>query len=214
MDVNIQWAGQNFELLADRALFWREKATLILSDVHLGKAHVFQTFGVPVPAAVHMDDLLRFENQLAARETERVFVLGDFLHSHLAPLPDLRERFSQLRAKFKTRWHLALGNHERLARKKLEAWKFDEIAPDFCEDGIIFSHDERPGEGFVISGHVHPVIKFGRGRDRFRLPCFAVGPSHLLLPSFGNFTGGFEINPRPEQKIFAIGDGKVFALKD
>lgn len=43
MGVDLTWQGQNWTLLPDRALFWKEQQTLILSDLHLGKAQDFQS---------------------------------------------------------------------------------------------------------------------------------------------------------------------------
>lgn len=210
--MKVEWAGQRFRLLPEKAVFWIEKSTLIFSDVHLGKAHDFQAAGIAIPAAVHDEDFQRMNKLLRALQPTRVMILGDFVHSHRTELPDLIETFHSLQREFDAEWILALGNHDLRAQEKLRAWGFDQIVREVVEDGIVFSHD--PGDDALVamSGHVHPVIKLGSGRDRLRLPCFVVGENRLLLPSFGDFTGGFEIKPGKTDRIFVIGDGKVHDL--
>lgn len=210
--MNISWGGQNFELIADRALFWTEKSTLLFSDVHLGKAHDFQSAGIPIPASVHKEDLSRIEQLLTKYKPSRVMILGDFVHSHRTELDDLVAAFRALVKEFPAEWVLALGNHDWSAREKLRAWDFDLIAKEIVEDGICFSHDPPKDSALAISGHVHPVIKLGNGRDRMRLPCFVVNDERILLPSFGSFTGGFEITPKKKDRIFVASHNQIVSI--
>lgn len=210
MDLELNWQGQNWSLLPDRALFWKERETLILSDLHLGKAQDFQAAGIPVPSTIHYEDLSRLAELLSQHQPKRVFILGDLIHSNRNEHQELRAAFRKLHGNAK--WILALGNHDLRAQKKLQAWGFDEIINDILEAGIIFCHDESSCDGPSINGHVHPVIKVGNARDRLRLPCFVVGQKRMLLPSFGAFTGGFEITPRAKEKIFALTGDAVFEI--
>ena len=43
------FGGHAFEPLAERALHWPARRTIILSDLHVGKAAVFRARGLPVP---------------------------------------------------------------------------------------------------------------------------------------------------------------------
>lgn len=210
--MTINWAGQTFELCADKALFWRERKTLIFSDVHLGKAHDFQAAGIPVPASVHDDDLGRIAALVQAHAPKRVLILGDFVHSHGTNLDDLISAFRLTREGSGAQWILALGNHDYRAKDKLLAWGFDAILAELEEEGILFSHDPSKDAPFAISGHVHPVIKLGAGRDRMRLPCFVVNDRRIILPSFGSFTGGFEIKPRKQDRIYVAAHDKIVDL--
>lgn len=210
MGLILPWNGQTFHLLPDRALFWKEREALILSDLHLGKAQDFQSVGIPVPSSIHYEDLWRLENLLHRCLPRRVLILGDFVHSNKFDHPELAAEFRRIRGA--ARWTLALGNHDRFATKKLEAWQFDEIVGDVTEDGIVFCHDESSCKGPSVNGHVHPVIKIGSARERLRLPCFVVGPKRLLLPSFGAFTGGFEIKPRSNERVFAATGDEVVEI--
>lgn len=210
--MNIAWGGQNFELIADRALMWLEKSTLIFSDVHLGKAHDFQAAGIAIPATVHIEDLERIAKLLRNHKPARVMILGDFVHSHRTELDDLILAFRALILKAKSEWILVLGNHDLAAREKLRGWNFDMIAKEIIEDGITFTHDPEKHALLAISGHVHPVVRLGHGRDRMRLPCFVVNETRILLPSFGSFTGGFEIKPKPKDRIFVASHNQIVSL--
>lgn len=207
MGLKVHWQNQDWLLLPQRALLWENRRTLILSDLHLGKAQDFQAAGIPIPNSVHFEDLGRLERLLNEHRPDQVLILGDFVHSNRNDHPELAAEFARLRGD--ARFVLALGNHDVRARRRLEAWKFDDIVGDIQIDGITFCHDERSCGGASVNGHVHPVVKLGRGRDRLRLPCFVAGPKRLLLPSFGAFTGGFEITRRPGEKVFAVADDSV-----
>jgi DNA ligase-associated metallophosphoesterase len=211
-DVKISWAGQNFELIADRALFWIERATLIFSDVHLGKAHDFQAAGIPIPSSVHDEDLGRIAALVETYAPKRVLILGDFVHSHATELNDLITVFKRIKAASGAEWILALGNHDWRAKDKLLNWGFDAIVIEVEEDGIVLSHDPEKSAAHSIGGHVHPVVKLGSGRDRMRLPCFVVNEKRIVLPSFGSFTGGFEIKPRPKDRIYVASHETIVSL--
>jgi len=48
--AEIIFGTESLILLADRALHWPKRKTLVLADVHLGKDATFRAAGLPVPA--------------------------------------------------------------------------------------------------------------------------------------------------------------------
>ena len=70
---------------------------------------------------------------------------------------------------------------------------------------------EEKDADFQICGHVHPCVKIGDGRDKLRLPCFALKSKLLLLPSFGELTGGYELLPQ-EWETFVLCLGNEVSL--
>ena len=208
--MTVDWAGSSWELLTERALYWPSRSTLILSDLHLGKAEHFQAAGIPVPSAIHHEDLARLGSLVETLKAERVFVLGDFVHSNRESHDDLAEAFQRIRGG--ARWILALGNHDWHGRERLSVWRFDEIVREIEKDGIVFCHDESKLAGPRICGHIHPAVLLGQGRDRVRLPCFVFGKDRLLLPAFGAFTGGYNIEAKRSERVFAVADEGIFAL--
>jgi len=51
--------NNTFLLSADRCIFWEDKKTLILSDLHLGKTGHFRKSGIAIPQAVFKEDMQR-----------------------------------------------------------------------------------------------------------------------------------------------------------
>jgi metallophosphoesterase superfamily enzyme len=65
----------------------------------------------------------------------------------------------------------------------------------------------------VLAGHLHPTaVLYGGGRDALRMPCFVAEPGLLVLPAFGEFTGGHAVPAAPGRQRFAVGAGRVWAL--
>ncbi|MFY7695547.1 MAG: metallophosphoesterase, partial [Cyanobium sp.] len=108
-----QWRGHVLELLAQRAVWDPERKLLFVADLHLGKAEVFQGFGVPLPSdgdGATLNPLLGLVHELQPRE---VMVLGDLIHSRLGLTADLRQKIAALPALMKCPLRLIGGNHER-----------------------------------------------------------------------------------------------------
>jgi uncharacterized protein len=101
------------------------------------------------------------------------------------------------------------GNHDRHAGDPPDSL---DIA---CVDGpcaprAAAQRTSRPapsGAALQVCGHLHPTTRLaGRGGDRVRLPCFVLGPQHLILPAFSSFTGAGAWVPRlGEQRLLHRG---------
>jgi len=106
------------------------------------------------------------------------------------------------------------GNHDRgIAR----GWRGSidwidsaHFVPPFC-----FVHDSAKGactgtDAFLMSGHIHPVIKLRGLRKRAaRAAVFWLRPEGLVLPSFGLFTGGQLICPSQGEQVFVVSPDNV-----
>ncbi|MCC5862800.1 MAG: hypothetical protein JJT93_12945, partial [Gammaproteobacteria bacterium] len=91
---------------------------------------------------------------------------------------------------------------------------------EWCEDdlregGFAFRHEPAVvPDAFVLAGHVHPAYRLGTaGRDRLRLPVFWQRPGCLVLPAFGSFTGGWNLRPAREDRLYGIGPDAVIPLQ-
>ena len=66
---------------------------------------------------------------------------------------------------------------------------------------------------YNLSGHLHPGVNLrGKARQSVTLPCFYFGEQAGLLPAFGTFTGIARIQPKKNDKVFAIVEDKVIAV--
>ena len=79
--------GQALTLLPEKAAFLAESRTLLLADVHIGKAVSFRSFGVPVPHGTTGETLLALSTLARRLDARRIVVLGDFLHSRRSLAP-------------------------------------------------------------------------------------------------------------------------------
>jgi len=199
------WRGHALELLAERAIWDPQRGLLLVADLHLGKAEVFQGFGVPLPSDGDLgtlNPLLALVHRLGPLE---VVVLGDLIHSRLGLTADLRQKIKAMPELMGCPLRLIGGNHER--GSWLEGLA---LAPPQAVGPWWLSHAPDPREGRLnLCGHRHPVAVVGNTVDRLRLPCFAFDPQAnvLVLPAFGSLTGGHPCPPR--EKLWLVADGQV-----
>ena len=202
-----RWREHELLLLPQRAVWDPLQALLLVADLHLGKAETFQAHGIPLPSdgdAATLNTLLELAHRLRPRQ---VVVLGDLIHSRLGLTLELRRKLQALPDLLGCPLRLIGGNHERgcwlegLLQESSQA-----IGP------LWLSHAPEPNSGHLnLCGHHHPVAVVGRGADRLRLPCFAFHPAadRLLLPAFGELTGGEPL--RGNEQIWLVADGQVIA---
>jgi DNA ligase-associated metallophosphoesterase len=201
------WRGERLELLAGRAVWDPARATLLLADLHLGKAESFQAQGIPLPSDGDATTLNALLELAAQRRPERVVVLGDLIHSRLGLTGELRAKLAALPELLGCPLRLIGGNHERgswiagLSQEPSQA-----LGPWWL------SHEPEPHAGHLnLCGHLHPVALLGGNGDRLRLSCFSYCPrsERLALPAFGALTGGM---PMPDhERQWVIADGAVLA---
>ena len=74
-------------------------------------------------------------------------------------------------------------------------------------------HPQAHATHFVLAGHLHPARTLhGRGRDRVRMPCFVREGEQAILPAFGEFTGGWQVQAAPGRRFYGVGGDAVWAL--
>lgn len=209
------------DLLPERAAHAPGLATLLVADLHLGKAAVFRARGIPVPQGTTSETLHRLSAVLERTGVQRLVVLGDFLHareSHAAPTLDALARWRRRHREL----HCTIvpGNHDRHAGTVEAEFGFH-IEPDVWQaDGLIGCHEppsgaehDMPGAAspLILAGHLHPVVVLRTRRERLRLPCFWLRGRVLTLPAFGAFTGGWEVDPR-QGRAWAVTPEQVWPV--
>lgn len=191
-------------LLPESAVWHAPSRTLVVADVHLGKAAAFRAGGIPVPEGDDSHDLARLAALVARHDAARLVIAGDLFHAPAGVTPALESRLRDFLKTIAIPLILTIGNHDA----KLRALPADLTAMprlDLADDGPRVVHDPAdatPG-GFHIAGHLHPVIRIRDGRrTSLRLPCFWWRENLLVLPAFGSFTGGSIITPAAGDKVF------------
>ncbi len=170
-----------------RAIYWENQQSLILSDLHLGKSTHFRQNGIAIPQEVLSNDLLRLKQLIHYFLPKQVIVVGDLFHAGKNIEFDIFKSFLK---ETDIKWLLIKGNHDRLSNEvyhQLNIQTYDRL----IIDGILFHHHPIHEQYLpTISGHIHPgtIIK-GKGRQRIKLPCYLINEHQLILPAFSLFTG-------------------------
>jgi DNA ligase-associated metallophosphoesterase len=214
MSLTVEVRGRPLLLLAQRAAFLPDVHTLLVADVHLGKAQSFRRLGVPVPGGTTAQNL-RTLTELVERHAARAIVfLGDLLHSAHARSPATLMTFDAWRERHPTlTLTLVRGNHDLHAGDPPARWRIDVVDEPWSVGGLALRHQPKPADlSYTLAGHVHPAAWVGRGIDRLRLPCFHFGPQVGLLPAFGDFTGMCVVPAQPGDRVFVVASDSVRAL--
>jgi DNA ligase-associated metallophosphoesterase len=205
-------AGEEVVLLADRGLFWPARSTLIVADLHWGKAETFHAAGIPIPGGILAYDLARLSRMLASTGASRLLVLGDLAHSGVGLAGSMIDTVSAWRALHSVRIDLVPGNHDRHVDRWPASWGIEVLDPEVREGPLGFRHDPEgpgaPAAEYTLCGHIHPMARL----EDLRVPCFALGPVSGLLPAFSAFTRGRTIQPEAGMRLFLTFETEVVPL--
>ena len=212
----VEVGGAQLLLLPEKAVWWPAERTLLVADVHLGKAVTFRALGVPVPRGTTSETLAALSALVERWPARRVVFLGDFLHSAQAHAPATLGALARWRARHAgLALTLVRGNHDDRAGDPPPKLGIDVVDEPLAVAGLALCHHPRrlAGASYTLAGHLHPCISLhGRANDRLRLPCFHFGVAVGVLPAFGAFTGMHRIEPRAGDRIFPVAGDVVRAL--
>lgn len=201
----ISIAGEQLELLPQKAVFLPLHQALLLADVHFGKVNHFRKAGIAVPQKANDKNTEGLIELLRETKATRVIFLGDLFHSHYN---EEWEVIGQLTSHFKdVSFELVMGNHDILGEHQYKRHGFL-LHTQLTLGHFLLTHEELtrvPAKYYNLSGHVHPGVRLrGKARQSLLLPCFYFGKRKGLLPAFGSFTGLAAVKPKEGDFIFAI----------
>jgi uncharacterized protein len=205
-------------LLPDRAVFFPLIRTLLVADVHIGKAATFRSLGVPVPRGTTHANLTRLSLLLEQTSATALYVLGDFFHGPVANQADIVNELRLWRQSHDSVQIVLIGgNHDAKSGPihhdigiAFESAPFT-LTPG---QGICFRLLHEPqttlSEVFSFAGHWHPVQRLKGRVDSARLACFWLQSNQLILPAFGEFTGGHPVQWEHGQQVFVTDSQSVY----
>lgn len=212
----INFKHQRFWLLPEKAIYWQKRNTLLVADLHIGKAGHFRKHGIAVPEKVNKTNLQKLSGLLESTNTEHLIILGDLFHS------DINSEWQQFIAWRKQNPELevslVIGNHDILKKQNYHAglinlFKKMTLEPFLLIHDLNELTDPKSIANYILSGHIHPAVQLkGRGRQTMKLPCFYFGKDYGVLPAFGNFTGTYVIEPKREDLVYIIADSKIISV--
>ena len=212
--ASVTIAGAHLHLHPFRAAYWEEEQTLLLADLHLGKAVHFRKEGIAVPRLVEDGDLDRLAALLLEWAPEKVLLLGDLFHSEYNAV---WEDFGELLRQFgHIRFELVVGNHDILPEAAYRDVSLEVHVGTVEQGPFIFSHHPLeivPDGLYNLAGHLHPAVRLnGVGKQRERLPCFFFGERQGILPAFGSFTGAAVLRPGKNDRVFVLTGDQVLEV--
>lgn len=204
-------------LLPGRAAFVPASRTLLVADLHLGKAATFRRAGIPVPEGSAQRDLERLATLVLGHDVRRVVILGDLFHAKGGCTPRVFAEFAAVRSRIAdTSVVLVLGNHDRAVGRLPASLGLDACVPSLDEPPFHFVHEPSTGviasgrDLFTVAGHLHPTVSIrSPSGDRFADRCFVAEPAVLVLPAFGSFTGGHRVEPTGDMRFWIARDDGV-----
>ncbi len=213
--LSIRLQGQHWQLHPYKAAYWEERQTLLVSDLHLGKAAHFRRGGIAAPAAVEDANTDRLVSLLLHFRPERVLLLGDLFHSdYNAAWEDWRDLVRQFAG---VSFELVPGNHDILPVSYYQEAGMKLLPLQYQEGPFLFTHEpcetELSETHYNIAGHIHPGVRLrGAGRQYLRLPCFHFGQTLGLLPAFGAFTGLATVPVEAQDQVYGVTAEAVIEL--
>lgn len=200
VEHTVEFVGQQLVLTNLSALYMSEMKALVLADIHIGKSTHFQKHGIAIPNTIFKNDLKKLETLISHFNPQKIIVVGDMFHaennSEIQQFKDWKRQNSAIQ------FVLIKGNHDRYYHSIYEDLDIEIILNELTWEGITFIHnlEHYKAEGCTISGHLHPGVYLkAKARQRIKLPCFAIGKQHLILPAFSEFTG---LNTRLDSNSF------------
>ena len=213
----------NFNLIFDLsgALFISEIKTLVFSDLHFGKSFSFAKVGNFLPPYDINETIEKIRKLIEKYSPKQIITLGDNFHEPKTLKMIDKNSIKKINKTFNKLDVIWIdGNHdENLKNRKLLYGKFKK---NHTFDSLTFTHiKSRKLENslFEFSGHFHPKISFKHNKINYLCKCFVLGKNFCILPAFGSFTGGLDIDSSelkqilPKDKtIIAIGKKKLIEI--
>jgi DNA ligase-associated metallophosphoesterase len=214
--LEITLRGERVVLLAGRAMHLPDRDTVLVADLHWGKAAAMRAAHVPVPTGTTASDLERLGRVLRDTGARELVVLGDLLHAKTGRQAGTLDSIAAWRAQHASvAMRLVRGNHDAHAGDPPSGIGFDCVDAPWTLGPFTCAHHPDPVDGaYVLAGHLHPHVALGgRGRQHLRLPCFVVGPQVTILPAFAWFTGTGAYATAPEDRLYAITEDAVVQVR-
>ena len=203
----IEFYNHKLQINKEGILFWLEKEIAIVSDLHLEKGSSFASTGQFIPPYDSEETLKKLLNVIDNYKVKKVILLGDTFHDKDAfhrMSSKVRFLFEELIKNYEVIF--ILGNHEN--KMKIDSINFYQ---EYIVDNVRFIHEAVQENINQISGHYHPVASIKVSSKKITTKCLIHTNNHIILPSFGVFTGGLNIHD-PVLKPFINQDSNIYFL--
>ena len=214
---DVFFANQNFSIFPNGELYWQNKKTLIISDLHFEKGSFFSETRQFIPPFDTIETLKQLSKFIDDHPVEMIIFLGDLVHDKFAfqrMALEAKELFFEILKNINCT--LTVGNHDDTSFLKDIGLNLTE---NIIIDDICFSHHPTIDKKFSVFGHYHPKVRLKINSRGIWTSCFIANKEKLLMPSYGYFTGGLSIKSleiqrlfEPEYEIYPLTKEKVYKL--
>ncbi len=209
--------GERLLLDCAGAAWWPAERTLILADIHFEKGSSLARRGALLPPYDTRTTLNRIAALMDRYQPAQVIALGDSFHDpDAADRLDAEERAILAAQVGRTGWIWIEGNHD----PHPPAWLGGTVTLELAIGGLVFRHEPStlPQAG-EIAGHLHPCATVTRHGRSLRRRCFAADRSRMVLPAFGAYAGGLNVQDEAIADLFPgafaaymLGGRRVYAV--
>ncbi len=218
MSVTVELGGRAAELHAPGFLWLADARLLCAADLHFEKGSFFHNYGSLLPPYDTRETLRLLEQGLQQFKPDRFIALGDSFHDAKgAERLGLEER-GRLNSAIDrvAEWIWVTGNHDPSIAEAVRGARHEQV----LDGNWVFRHKATIADEVEVSGHYHPKTTLRLRRHRISCPCFVQNGGKLILPAFGSFTGGLDIDsqvisailPAAGRRAFAVHKQQVYAL--
>jgi hypothetical protein len=215
----VEFANNRFLLDASGTLFWPDFDLLIFSDLHFEKGSFLSQFANPLPRMDTRKTLDNMQNVLAIYQPKCVVCLGDSFHDGNAISRMETDDIELLNNMVSSvhNWQWVLGNHDPEIPKEIAGKSFVSLTQNNIllvhepEDLKKINEDNKNTQLITaqIIGHFHPKMRTSQSGYSMSGKCFVVANDVLLMPAFGQYTGGLSVD---DKVIKSIVSGKPAKL--
>ena len=196
--------------LKQGGLWWDEKKTLIVSDLHLEKGSSYARSGQLLPPYDTSATLGLLQDLITSYRPECVISLGDSFHDGQAAQRLSEPDHARLRRLIAaTDWVWVEGNHDPDPPAELGG----RSAACLEMGRLVFRHEPTAMAG-EVAGHLHPCARIAGRMRTLRRRCFISDGHRLIMPAFGAYTGGLNVMNPAYARCFPDGGQMVFAMTD
>jgi uncharacterized protein len=186
------WMGVPLVACASGALWWPAASLLVVADLHFGRSErLARRGGALLPPYETAATLDRLADEVARRAPRGVICLGDSFDDDACAASLAETDIRRLLALMAGRdWVWIAGNHDpaplALDGRHLAALTLGPLVFRHAPE-----HDASAGE---VVGHLHPKLRRRLGGRTISRPCFVRDSRRLILPAFGAYTGGLDVD--------------------
>jgi DNA ligase-associated metallophosphoesterase len=215
--IAISIEGLDFQLLAQRGVYWPEQKTLFIADTHFGKDATFRSQGIAVPQGSTEGTLATIALMISQCQAERLVLLGDMFHARSSISQGVRESLDAFfQSQRQLKFSLILGNHDKGISALTKGWPIEILDSGASIGSVSVSHipqEPSPSTKLLLCGHVHPAYRFTSKMDSVgKLPCFWLSNRQFVLPAIGEFTGTQVIHPSKSDQTWVIVEDEILQV--